>query len=331
MQIRPGDIKNILAIRNDRFGEFLLNIPALRALKEIYKDARLIVITAPYVADLAKNIPFIDEVIDWERGSSLSAKLRLIRSLRRKHIDIAVILNPSKEFNIITYLAGIPVRAGYDRKWGFLLTRRIKDEKYLGKRHEVEYNLELAGLIGARTQDQNLWLDIGADIAGPLPENFNINTSGSLIALHPWTSDPVKQWPKANFKELARLLALEPGIKVVIVGGEEEARRDKGLFDCPSAVNIINLAGKTSLTQLAALLKRCKLLVSCDSGPVHLACCVGTPVIALFRNDIPGKSAKRWGPRGAGNVIIEKNRLEDIRVDEVFNSIKEKVGEIPYN
>ena len=331
MEIERNNVRAILAVRNDRFGEFLLNIPALRALKQAYQNAKLIVITDPYVAELAKDIPFIDEVIAWGQNRSLLAKLRLIYLLRKKHIGLAVILNPSKEFNIISYLAGIPVRAGYDRKWGFLLTHKVKDEKYAGKRHEVEYNLELAGLIGAKSQDKGLLLNTDADMADRLLGDFNIDNSGCLIALHPWTSDPVKQWPKGNFKELARLLALEPGIKVVIVGGEEEAEKDRGFFsDCLSP-NIINLAGKTTLLQLAALFKKCKLLVSGDSGPVHLACCVATPVIALFSNDIPGKSARRWGPWGAGNIVIEKNSLYDIKVEEVFNRIKEKVGKISHN
>ena len=77
--------------------------------------------------------------------------------------------------------------------------------------------------------------------------------------------------------------------------------------------------------ELAALLKKCKLLISADSGPVHLASAVGTPVLALFRNDIPGKCAKRWGPWGKGHSVIEKSCLSDIKVDEVFENAKEMI------
>jgi heptosyltransferase II len=332
MQIRPSDIKNILVIRNDRFGEFLLNIPAFRAIRETFKFAKLTVITDPYAEELAKRITFIDEVITWRQEShSLLSMMRLVGLLRRKDIDIAVMLNPSKEFNIVSYLAGIPVRAGYDRKWGFLLNYKTKDEKCLGKRHEVEYNLELAGLIGAKTHDKSLSLDIDTGPADKLMEDFNITDNGYLVALHPWTSDPVKQWPKENFKELARRLALEPDIKLVIIGGKEEARKDSGLFNGCAGANTVNLAGQTTLTQLAALLKKCRVLISGDSGPVHLACCVGVPVIALFRNDIPGKSAKRWGPWGAGNIIIERNNLSEITTQEVLEKAREKIGKISHN
>jgi len=86
------------------------------------------------------------------------------------------------------------------------------------------------------------------------------------------------------------------------------------------------MTGKTTLKQLASLLKKSRLLISGDSGPVHLACAVGTPVIVIFRNDIPGKSAKRWGPWGPGNFIIEKDNLCDITVDEVFSKAKEALN-----
>ncbi len=157
MQIDKGTIKNILVVRNDRFGEFLLNIPAFRALKETFINANLIIAVDPYVRELAESIPFIDEAIEWSRGKHpLLEKLRLIKLLKNRRIDMAVMLNPSKDLNIITRLAGIPIRVGYDRKWGFLLTHKMKDKKHLAEKHEIEYNLELVSLIGAKTQDSTL-------------------------------------------------------------------------------------------------------------------------------------------------------------------------------
>jgi len=331
MQIEPAKVKNILTVRNDRFGEFLLNIPAFRALKETFTVASLTAVVSPEAEPLAKITPFIDEAfVRSQKGNPVFSCLALAGFLRGKKFDIAVMLNPSKEFNIIAYLAGIPVRVGYDRKWGFLLTHKIKDEKYLGRKHEVEYNLELVNLIGAHTEDKSLSLRSNPAKAANLTGLSGIKDTDFLIALHPWTSDPIKQWPTERFKELAVRIATEPGIKLVIIGGEKEAAQGRDFFT-GLADNIINLAGKTTLPQLAALLKKCRTLVSCDSGPVHLACCVGTPVIALFRSDIPGKSAKRWGPWGSGHTVIEKNALSDISVEEVFAKVRESLGKIPYH
>lgn len=323
MKINPDSVKNILAFRNDRFGEFLLNIPALGALKETFPYARITAVVNPYVRELAQNIPFVDEIIQWDRGKhSLMEKLKLIGILKRKSIDMAIMLNPSKEFNIITCMSGIPIRVGYKRKWGFLLTHKMEDKKYLGLKHEIEYNLELVALIGAKTQDKSISLNTDDTVISALLEEYNLAGKDNIIAVHPFTSDPLKQWPSNNFLELVRRIKLELNKTVVVVGGIEEALKNKYFFSWMDK-DVINLAGRTTLVQLAALLKRCRLLVSGDSGPVHLACAVNTPVIAIFRNDLPGKTAKRWGPWQKRSLVIEKSSLCDISVDEVLEKVRE--------
>ena len=309
-------------MRNDRFGEFLLVIPALRALKETFADARVIAVVDPYVKELAGCIPFIDEIMSWGRKRhSLSENLRLIGLLRKKNIDMAVMFNPSKEFNLFTWMAGIPLRLGYDRKWGFLLTHKIKDKKYLGQKHEIEYNLELTRLIGAKTQDKNLSLKVEEGIINTLAGVGILKNSANLVAIHPWTSDSVKQWPIANFRKLAIRLIKDLGVRVIIIGGSQESDRYSDLFeDCD---NLFNFTGKTTLKQLAAVLTKCRLLISGDSGPVHLAGCVGIPVLAIFRNDLPGKTALRWGPVSDRSAVIEKESLKDITVEQVFLKAKE--------
>lgn len=304
-----ASVKNILAVRNDRFGEFLLNIPAFRALKESFPSARLIAVVDPYLKELAQSVPAIDEIIEWDnRRHSLSEKLSLLALLKKKKIDIALVLNPSREFHVLTFLAGVPVRAGYDRKCGFLLTDKIKDRKHLGEKHEVEYNLELVSLAGADTRDKSLSLKADSHI----PDEFGL-AGKDFIALHPFTSDPVKQWPLEYFSLLARRITEELGQQAVIVGSREG--QGSGYF---KGDKIINLTGKTSLGQLASVLKKSRLLISGDSGPVHLACAVNTPVLAIFRNDLAGKTAKRWGPWGEGHKVIEKAGLEKVSPEEVF-------------
>lgn len=322
MQIQP---RNILCVRNDRFGEFLLNIPALRALKETFVNARIICIVNSYVKELAKRLPFIDEIIEWNQGMhSFSERIKLINLLRAKKIDMAIILNPSKEFNVISYLAGIPIRVGYNRKWGFLLTHKIEDKKYLGNMHEVEYNLQLVSLVGARTTDKTLSLSTDDKAADGLFKDFCIENGTNIIAIHPWTSDPIKQWPLTNFIELAKRIAIEGDFKVVIIGGKDELTKSAEFFGGLDT-KLINLTGRTTLRELAELLKRCKLLISGDSGPMHLACAVGTQVLAIFRTDMPAKSAKRWGPFEKKHIVIEKKSLYDITVDEVLDRVKEAI------
>ncbi len=319
--------KNILLLRNDRFGEFLLNIPAFRALKETFAGARITVAVHPDVKELAQRIPYLNEVIEYgNTHHSFLEIVRMVRMLREKHFELAIMLNPSKEFNLIAYFLGIPVRAGYDRKWSFLLNRKMRDEKYLGLKHEIEYNLELVNLAGARTKDTSLELPIEDDLLNSLFRGQDFSTAENLLAIHPFTSDALKQWPQDNFVKLARSLRDEPGARIIIIGGSEEREKSLELFS-NIGQEIINMTGRTTLIQLAVLLKKCRLLVSGDSGPVHLACCVGTPVIALFRNDIPGKSPTRWGPWGEGHIVIHKKSLRDISVEEVIATVKQKLNE----
>ena len=314
-------IKNILVIRCDRFGEFLLNIPAMRALKEKYPQARLTVAVNSAVSELAGAVECVDQVLVWDEVK---------RNLRKYKFDLCVILNPMKEAHWAVFWAGIPVRVGYDRKWGILLTHKIKDTKHLGNRHEVDCNLELVGLVGAR----------GQSLAGTVSD-FRIKVDDNLfrefigqrvVAIHPFTSDSVKQWPVERFMELAQRIIHEDWgqspaetvsfkTKVVLVG-KDETWGQSPAGTAGTVPKFIDLVNKTSLVELAALLKRCSLLISCDSGPMHLAAAVGIPVVALFRNDLPGKTARRWGPWGDGHTVIEKANLADIRVEEVLEVIK---------
>jgi len=296
--VEKEKIKNILVVRNDRFGEFLLNIPAIRALKETFPQAKLSLAVSFTVRELASALDCVDEVLIWDQ---------LRKDLRKHKFDLCVVLNPAKEAHAACFFAGIPVRVGYDRKWGFLLTHKLKDTKYIGNRHEVDCNLELVSLIGANTKNKLLTIKVN--------ENLFCEFIGKkIIAIHPFTSDPVKQWPITLFEELALRIRRELNLTVVMVGLSIGDFNFKG--------DIINMINKTTILELAALLKRCSLLVSCDSGPVHLAAAVGTPVIALFRNDLVGKTPKRWGPWGKKHLVIERNNLNDISVDEVLRAVR---------
>ncbi len=315
---RTKNRKNILIVRNDRFGEFLLNIPAIRAVKETFKESKVILAVDPYVKELAANVQYADEVIIWRNGKhSLFEIVKFGNLLKKKDIDIVIVMNPSKDTNIAASMAGIPVRVGYAHKWDFLLTQKIEDLKHLCRKHEVEYNLDLIRAIGATTEDKSLALRIeetGTHLVGGIP-TYEVG----VIAIHPWTSDPVKQWPVERFRELALRIVKETNSGVLIVGGPEELQ--KGTLFNNLDKRIKNLTGKTTLVELASMLKKSKLLISGDSGPVHMACAVGTPVIALFRNDVSGKGSKRWGPWGEDNIVIEKKSLLDISVEEVFETV----------
>jgi heptosyltransferase II len=305
-------MRKILAIRNDRFGEFLLNIPVFRAVKETYPGVKLHVVVAPSVKDIAKAVPFIDKVIARRQNTFFLEDLAFLFRMKFEAYDAALVLNPSKRWHHMVSWATIPLRAGYARKHHFMLNRTVADNKGLGKRHEVDCNLDVAALIGAFTKDKSLTLNIPDALRESVVSKFGLLPQERLIAVHPWTSDPVKQWPLENFEELVRRLAAAFTGKIIIIGKPEKWHE---AVKFPSGV--IDLTGKTTLLEAAAILTHCRCLVSCDSGPVHLAASVGTPVVALFRNDMPGKNPERWGPWGKGHAVIQKAKIGEITVEDV--------------
>lgn len=317
------NIKNILVIRNDRFGEFLLNIPVIVALKRHFTSAKIVLAVSSSLDELAKRITLVDGVLVYD--SSVSHRFRekfvFLKEIRKRRFDMAVILNPSKEFNIITYLAGIPVRLGYDRKWGFLLNYRIKDKKSEGLKHELHYNLELIKTIGVDFDNSDISFPLeikDEDFPNSKMHEIGIERN-NFIAVHPWASNPEKEWPLEKFKELALKLSSDFGFKIVVVGGNEEGKRAQEFC---SDSTMIDLTAKTSLVELSGLLKKSRLLVSNDSGPMHLAAVLGAPTVAIFRKRPLSVSARRWGPVGQRNIVIEDDDINSIKVDEVLDGIK---------
>ncbi|RKY38543.1 MAG: hypothetical protein DRP75_04300 [Candidatus Omnitrophota bacterium] len=296
--------KKIVVFRTDRLGDVLLSIPAIRALSERFPSSKISVVLQPSYTSLLEGSSEVDEIIPYRK--TFKENLDLILKLRRERYDLAVILNPKKRTHIIAFLSGIPYRVGYRRKWGFLLNYKIEDKKYEGKKHEIEYNLDIVRSLGADTKDKSLRIKIKEEDERFI--DFLLRESKiekkRLVAMHPTSSCPSKRWPIERFAEVGRRLeSICPQVQIVLIGGEEEKElREKieRLFS-PFALNLI---GKLHLGQLSALFKRCSLLISTDSGPVHLATAVGLGCVVIFGRNLPGLSPVRWGPRGEKDLVL---------------------------
>src|SRR5208282_3993503 len=134
------------------------------------------------------------------------------------------------------------------------------------------------------------------------------------------SSDPVKCWPAANFAQLMDRLAGHYPLKIVLIGSPQTIpMADAILKLTPNPSRFLDLTGKTSIAQMASLLRRSRLLISNDSGPVHVAAGVGTHVISLFLRNQPGINAKRWKPLGAkGHILENKHQPGAISVEDVM-------------
>ncbi len=325
--------KNILLIRTDRIGELVLTTPAFAAIRWHFPSARITAVVNPRSAEAIEGAPFVDSMIKFDPSgdnAGLPGRLSFFRAIKKPGFDLAVIFNPSKFFNILIFLAGIPVRLGYDRKAGFLLTHKIDDKKYLCDKHEVEYNLDLIGAIGVSALDKRPYFPLNASaeikLNDMLKEN-GIEGKDLLIAVHPATSNPEKMWPPERFALICDRLLEEFKARIVLIGGKEE-REAVGVVKSKMNNAVLDMAGALSVKELGSLLKRCLLLISNDSGPVHISAAVGTPAIVFFGEDRPGGSSLRWGPYGEGHLVIGKPKITDITAEEAYKAIRERVGKL---
>lgn len=320
----------VLFVRTDRLGETLLNLPVIVALKRALPDCQVTFLAHPDVSELLVGMPELSAVWTYPTDAYCPwwwRAVRLARRWRSGRFGAVLISNPKKEFHVAGWLAGIPIRVGYARKWGGLLTHRVPDRKALGERHEVEYNLDLVRALGL-TPGTPRWpslqlKDAHAEVLRLL-ERQGIAASDALIAIHPWTSNPLKQWPVDRYHALIRRIRQSLPVKVVVIGGKDEQPQAQALLreDLPA----INLTGQLTLKQLAALLQRSRLLVSNDSGPVHLAAAVNTRTLVLFGSSHPATGPGRWGPWGVGHTVICKPSMAAISVEDVLAAVRAQLA-----
>ncbi|MFH1354977.1 MAG: lipopolysaccharide heptosyltransferase II, partial [Candidatus Omnitrophota bacterium] len=279
--------KRILVTRTDRIGDVLLSTPVIKALRDRYPDAFIAIVVRPYTEDIVAGNPYLDQIIIYDKAGkerSWLGSYRFACNLRKKKFDLAIILHPTNRMHLISFLAGIPRRVGYNRKLGFLLTGGLKHDKQLGEKHESEYNFDLLRTLNIETQERNLFMPLreeSEEWADELLENEGIKKNHRLLAINPGASCPSKIWPSQRFAESANRLIEKYGFRVIVISGPREIRLADQVIkeiDYP----VINLAGKTSISQLASIIKRCDLFISNDSGPVHIATALGVPVVSIF-------------------------------------------------
>ena len=306
--------RRILVVTLADLGDALLTIPALQALRHAFPTATLSVLTTPVGTVALRDQP-VDELIVFEkqRFNSPAALLRpanlryavdLWRRLRAGRFETCVILHHlTSWFGTLKYAAlaaasGAEWRYGLDNGRGFFLTDRVPDAGF-GALHQADYWLAVVGLLGATAEQQvfeRMIPQADAATAAALLE-LDDQAAGAgqpLIALHPGSGAfaPARRWPPQRFAELADAL-IEDGGRIVLVGGGEEADLRRALLGgMRHAAQVIDLGGRTSLDELAAVLKHCRLLIGNDSGVTHLAATGGTPVVALYGPTDP----RAWGP-----------------------------------
>lgn len=308
--------QNILIVRTDRIGDVVLTTPSIVALRRAYPRARVSLLIAPQTYDIVDGNPYVDEVIIDDRNGEHKGFwgfMKLIRVLRRKKFDLAVIFHTKKHTNLACFLAGIPQRIGYrNEKLGFLLTKGIKDARSQGTKHEAEYCLDVLRFMGIDTDIAD-----SAKIVLPVkrePEEWaqkfldqnKIRLTDRLVAVHAGASCISRRWSPGNFAEVIKGLRTKHAVKIILIGSGETESISKNIAAMTGSP-VLDVTGRISISQLIGLLKKCCLLISNDSGPVHLAVGVGTPVISIFSRNQKGINPERWKPLGRRDIVLHKD------------------------
>jgi heptosyltransferase-2 len=313
------EFKNILIVRTDRIGDVVLTTPSITALREQYPNAKIAVLVSPLTRELVDGNSCLDEVLVDDRTGEHKGfgYFKLIGLLRREHFDVAVIYHTKRRTNLACFLAGIPVRIGYKNdKFGFLLNRPVVDTRQKGEKHEAQYCLDILKKVGIDSSDLKMYLPVNEESILWIErfcDEHEINKNDQLIAIHSGASDPSKRWSEDHFAELIDNLIERYSAKIIMTGSFEEKDGAKRIISAVSG-HVIDLTGKTTVGQLAALITRCDLLVSNDSGPVHIAAGVGTPVVSIFTRNQPGINPERWKPLSERSRVISVKPSQNIDV-----------------
>lgn len=309
-------IKNILVVRTDRIGDVILTTPAIRALKERYPQSRLTVLVAPLTYDLLHGLPWIDEILVDDRAGlnkGVMGFCHLIHTMRFKKFDAAIVFHTKRRTNLACFLAGIPYRLGYkNNKYGFLLNHPISDQRHTGKKHERDYCLDLVRELEVKTA--NIYPEVSVHEQaerwiGDYLKGKGIETHHQLYIIHPAASDPAKQWPLEHFAELIDEIAKKNSdARFMIVGSKDNQSTARSIQNKTNA-EVRDTSGLLTIRQLVSLIGHSHMLISNDSGPVHIAAAQDVPVISIFTRNQPGINPQRWQPLG------EKSRVVSVAPD----------------
>lgn len=301
-----GAGSKIVIFQTAFLGDVILTLPVAQALRRAFPHVRIDLVTTPQAATLAMHHPAIDTVIPFDKKHSqrgIIGMLNLVRLLRREKYDIAVVPHRSMRSALIMRLSGIPMRIGFTSSAGrFLYTHRIP---YVPSRHEVERNLSLLSALGVITAEKEIPAVYPDEADGKAVEKLlfeqEILSPERCIAIAPGSVWNTKRWLPERFAALAHVLAYE-GWTVFLTGGKEDAQLCASIAAEADHKNIFVTAGKFTLLQSADLLRRCKVLVTNDSAPLHLGVAVGTPVVAIFGATVPEFG---FAPYGDNHAIVE--------------------------
>jgi len=315
-----GEIKNIAIIKSGAIGDVLMTTPFVRALRHSYPDANITYIVGDKFEGVLKGNKNIDEILTIDTKKLFDSGARekysyfrdFAKSLRGK-FDTCFVLDKSYLAGLFAYWAKIPNRIGFDRDGeGFANTMNIK---YMPVKHETEYYLDLLWLLNKGAEKEkgkmNLFVTKQHDnFASKFLKDNRIRKKDLIIGISPAaTKDPQESkssriWPAEKYTGLTKKLIDVYDAKVIFFGSKDDTAVIEKIRNNVKEKTYTS-AGRTTIKQAAALIKKCKMFITHDCGLMHVAAAIDVPVVSIFGPTDP----RRKAPLNKGSVYITKDTL----------------------
>ena len=300
--------ENLLILQTSFLGDTVLTLPLITEVRRRFPVRKLSLLCQPLSRELLQDHPAIDEIIvdDKKREDrGLGGLRRKAALLAAKKFTLALTPHKSLRSSLLLYLAGIPNRIGFGQSRGwFLFHQRVQRDP---ARHDVERNLSLLEAFGIATEE--CWRAIDLPISPAVQSEVDrklralgIREGKPIIGVNPGSVWPTKRWSRQGFSQLIDLLEEKLDCQVVLFGGAEDAAVvGDVLTACGTAA--VSLVGEISLRELPAAIRRCRVFVTNDSGPMHIAVAERVPTVAIFCATTPDLG---FFPYTNHAVVVEK-------------------------
>ena len=298
------EMKRILIVEVNWRGDVLFSTPFIRALRKAYPQSFIAALVVTRCYEILEHNPQINQIITYNDNKGLRGlfqRAKLVLQLRRRRFDTVFLLHRSATRALICWLAAIPRRIGYyRRKRRFLINFPVAPAP--AGLHKIDYFLNLSSALDIPAQGRDCEFFTSAqdeDFAREFLKGNRIAEGELTVAINPGGNWKLKRWLPENFARVADVLIDRHNARIIITGSEKDARLAEQISSKMKNTAVIS-AGKTTLAQLAALLKKVDLLISNDSGPLHIAASQGTKTIAIFGPTSP----EITGPCNRDKTII---------------------------
>lgn len=309
----PEGIRRILLIQLGDIGDVVWMTPGIRATKNTVPNAEISILVREGFGGLLEKDPHVDHILEVKSYSGnllrqAGAQLSFIRDIRAQHFDLVIDLRLGDRGAFTAFATGAPMRLTLYHPTGlpwwrnFLFTHGAVPADAPPERGAAEQSLRILRTLGIDTEDKipHLWVsDAVKKRVKEILREQKVDDLSHWISINPFSRWPYKEWDKNNWIDIINWLTKDYGIPAMIIGSAEERPRAEALirqYEAP----VINLAGKTTLAELAGVLSLSRLHIGVDSAAPHIAAATGTPTVTIY-----GPSSwKDWAPVGENHRVI---------------------------